>query len=208
MALFSVSSHPEVDKLVETCGYAAAALTILPIPGSEILGVMPLHVGMVIGIANHYDRTITRETATNLILQIGATVGLSLVGSRLATTAAKFVLPGLGGIIAAPFMYASTLAIGAVADGFFRTEGKLTEEQMRNLYNETLKGAKSSFRPEKMREKSAMDHATSAVADADAPPPEAASGIARLRKAKEMLAEGLIDQAEFDALKERILSEV
>lgn len=208
MAFVSVSTHPEVDRLVETCGYAAAALTILPIPGSEILGVMPLHVGMVIGIAHHHDRQITRESATALILQIGATVGLSLVGSRLATTAAKFVLPGLGGIIAAPFMYASTLAIGAVADAFFREEGKLTEQQMKDLYNQTLKGAKSNFRPEKMREKDAVDQATSAVAGAETPPPEVATGVERLRKAKDMLAEGLISQEEFDAVKARILSEM
>lgn len=208
MAFVSVSSHPDVDSLVETCGYAAAALTILPIPGSEILGVMPLHVGMVIGIAHHHDRTITRESATALILQIGATVGLSLVGSRLATTAAKIVLPGLGGIIAAPFMFASTIAIGAVADAFFRSEGKLSEAQMRTLYNETVKGAKSGFRPDKMREKAAVDQATSAVADADDAPPEARGTIERLRKAKEMLAEGLIGQEEFDVLKARILSEV
>src|SRR5688572_20008568 len=82
MASFSVSDHPEVDRVVETCGYAAAALTILPIPGSEIIGVMPLHVGMVIAIAHHRGRTITRESATSLLLQIGTTVGLSLVGSR------------------------------------------------------------------------------------------------------------------------------
>jgi uncharacterized protein (DUF697 family) len=196
-AFFSVSQKPEIDTLVETCGYAAAALTILPIPGSEILGVMPLHVGMVIGIAQHYDRRMTRESATALILQIGATVGVSLVGSRLATTAAKFILPGLGGLVAAPFMFASTLAIGAVADGFFRTEGKLSDDEMRALYNETLKGAKSSFRPEKMREKQAVDQAAAAAEDGT--PAE------RLRKAKDLLDQGLIDAAEFEAVKARIL---
>jgi hypothetical protein len=51
--LFGGSDEPRDErcrKLVERCGYAAAALTILPIPGSEVIGVMPIHVGMVIGI--------------------------------------------------------------------------------------------------------------------------------------------------------------
>jgi uncharacterized protein (DUF697 family) len=210
MALFSVSDHPEVDRLVETCGYAAAALTILPIPGSEILGVMPLHVGMVIGIAHHRGRTITRESATSLLLQIGGTVGLSLVGSRLATTAAKFVLPGLGGLVAAPFMYASTLAIGAVSDAFFRSEGNLSQEEMREVYRRTVANAKSSFRPEKMREKSAMDQATSAVSEGkegDAPP-LADSPADKLRQAKSLLDQGLINQEEFDQVKKRVLGEL
>lgn len=211
MSLFSVSDHPEIDRLVETCGYAAAALTILPIPGSEVIGVMPLHVGMVIGIAHHRGRTITRESATSLLLQIGGTVGLSLVGSRIATTAAKFVLPGLGGIIAAPFMYASTLAIGAVADAFFRSEGNLSQDEMRDLYRRTVDGAKSSFRPEKMREKSAVEQANSAVeqgkrGEQPAPAPERPAD--KLKAAKELLEQGLISQEEFDEVKRRVLGEL
>ena len=153
---------------------------------------------MVIGIGHHYDRKLSRESATALILQIGATVGLSLVGSRVATTAAKFVLPGLGGLIAAPFMFASTLAIGAVADAFFKADGGLSDEQMRAVYNDALKDAKAAFRPEKMREKEAMDQA------AQAAQPEAGASE-RLQKAKDLLDKGLIDQAEFDAVKQRIL---
>jgi uncharacterized protein (DUF697 family) len=213
MALFSVSDSPEVDRLVETCGYAAAALTILPIPGSEIIGVMPLHVGMVIGIAHHRGRTITRESATSLLLQIGGTVGLSLVGSRLATTAAKLILPGLGGIVAAPFMYASTLAIGACADSFFRNEGRLSEDEMRELYNRTVKNAKSAFRPDKMREKDAMDQAASAVAQgkeapAAAPAAPVQTPVEKLKDAKDLLDQGLISQEEFDEVKKKVLGEI
>jgi uncharacterized protein (DUF697 family) len=208
MATFvSVSKHPEVDSLVENCGYAAAALTILPIPGSEVLGVMPLHVGMVVGIAHHHDRKLTRESASALILQIAGMVGRSLIGSRVATTAAKFMLPGLGGLLAAPFMFASTVAIGAVADAFFSHDGALSEEQMRAVYKENLANAKSLFRPEKMREKSAVDEAESAVAAAAATPPEK-SAIERLKNAKEMLDAGLIDAAEFEAVKKKILGEL
>src|SRR5687768_11138284 len=90
--LFGGSDEPRDErcrKLVERCGYAAAALTILPIPGSEVIGVMPIHVGMVIGIGQEYGVKLTRQSATDLILKIGATVGLSLVGSRLAMTAGK-----------------------------------------------------------------------------------------------------------------------
>jgi uncharacterized protein (DUF697 family) len=208
----SVSAHPEVNRLVERCGYAAAALTILPIPGSEVIGVMPLHVGMVVGIAHHHGREITRESATELILQIGATVGLSLVGSRLATTAAKFVLPGLGGFIAAPFMFASTLGIGAVADTFFQ-HGDLSRDRMREVYKEASSSARSAFRPERMRESEAVDMARTAAekgaADPAPPAAEPAEDLStRLKRAREMLDEGLIDQAEFDAVKERILSEL
>ena len=188
--LCNVSPHEEVNRLVETCGYATAALTILPIPGSEILGVMPLHVGMVIGIANHYDRTLTRETATELILQIGATVGASLVGSRIATTAAKFVLPGLGGIIAAPFMYASTLGIGAVADAWFRSDGSMSRDRMREIYEQSTRQAKQTYQPENVGKKDAVDQARAAVdeakaGDAKAAPAPEPDAVARLKASKD-----------------------
>ena len=222
MSLFRVSADPHVNGLIEKCGYATAALTIIPIPGSEVIGVMPLHVGMVVGIAHLHGQNLTTETATELLIQIGTTVGASLLGSRVATTAAKFVLPGLGGIIAAPFMFASTLAIGAVADQWFNSGGTLSEIEMRALYERTVKSAKSSFQTDRMKDSGAMQQAREAVGRAKAGDSAAAptggtsspapSGspdlVSRLRQGKEMLAAGLIDQAEFDALKARILSEM
>lgn len=204
----NVSPSEEVNRLVETCGYATAALTILPIPGSEVLGVMPLHVGMVIGIANHYERTLTKETATELILQIGATVGASLVGSRLATTAAKFILPGLGGIIAAPFMYASTLGIGAVADAWFRSEGSMSKDRMREIYEQSTKSAKQSYKPENVGNKEHVEKAQQAVSEGKEGEEPADDSVARLKKSKELLDAGLITQEEYDAAKKRILDQL
>ncbi|MEM6927858.1 MAG: hypothetical protein AAF602_13080 [Myxococcota bacterium] len=207
--LLSVSPDPDVNRLVERTGYAAAALTLLPIPGSEVIGVMPLHVGMVLGIGHRHGRELTREAATELLLQIGTTVGASLLGSRIATTAAKFVLPGLGGVLAAPFMFASTLAIGAVADAWFRNGGSVSDSELKDLYDRTVKRAKSGFDPGRARDPEARRAAEVATSEGqgtsagrDERPME------RLRKAKQMLEEGLIDEAEFAEVKRRVLSEI
>ena len=42
-------------KLTETVGYAAAGLTLVPLPGTELLGVTSLHVAMVVGIGQIHD---------------------------------------------------------------------------------------------------------------------------------------------------------
>ena len=207
MTFFAVSPDPSVSQLVERCGYAVAALTVLPIPGSELLGVMPLHVGMVVGIATHHGHELTQETAIDLVVQIGGAVGASLVGSRIATTAAKFALPGLGGFLAAPFMFASTLAIGAVADQWFRNDGSLSEADMKAVYERTMKGARSAFHADRMRDEEIVAEAEQAVKAAEGAgvPEEDPDPVARLKKAKEMLETGLIDEEEFAALKTRIL---
>ena len=150
MTTRTATPSSRAHDLTEKCGYAAAALTLLPIPGSELIAVMPVHVGMVVKLGEIHGVDIDTDSATHLILRIGATVGLSLVGSRLATTAAKFFLPGLGGLISAPFMYASTIAIARVAELYF-VHGDLSEREMRSVYRDSVKSAKQDFDPRKAR---------------------------------------------------------
>lgn len=203
--------------LTEKCGYAAAALTLLPIPLTEVIAVMPIHVGMVMGIAHIYGQEVTRESAEKLILRIGATVGLSLVGSRLATTAAKIILPGLGGLISAPFMYASTLAIGMVARVYFESQGQVSDEDMKAVYEQALKRAKQNFDPTRAKDKDAQGLAQSAAQAAEADPAARAAEaearapedpVGRLERLKALLDKGLIDQAEYDQTKRRILADL
>lgn len=207
MSLCAVSPDPAVSRLVENCGYATAALTLLPIPGSEIIGVVPLHVGMVIGIANHHGRTLTEESAMELLLEIGTTVGASLVGSRLATTAAKVLLPGLGGVVAAPFMFASTLGLGAVADAWFRS-GTLSDRQMKDIYSRAKSEAKRGFDPSQARAEPHVRTAAAAAASAGESAPAATEDldlVSRLRRARDLRDEGLISDEEFEAVKKQVL---
>lgn len=208
-------------KLTETAGYAAAALTIIPLPGTELLGVTALHVAMVVGIGQIHGADISKDSALELVMRIGTTVGVSMVGSRLATTAAKLLLPGFGGLLSAPFIYATTLAIGAVAERYFVNEGELSSEELKELYKRTVREAKSSFDPSKMKSEDAKHMAKAAAAEATsdaveaateeaAPTPETAAEdpISRLRRLKSMLDEGLIDQDEYDETKARVLAEI
>ncbi len=209
---FNKSDNSSVDTLIEKCSYASAAMTLFPIPGSEIIAVMPIHVGMVIGIGQAYGVVITRESAMNLLMQISATVGLSLIGSRIAVTTAKIILPGFGGVISAPFIFASTIALGNIAKAYFEAEGELDKSSMKDIYNDMIRRAKKEFNPEKMEEddikdmakaasEEKMDSKTEAPAAADTP-------TERLQKLKELLDQNLISQEEFDSTKERILSEI
>ena len=207
------STSDQVRDISEKCGYAAAALTILPIPGSEIIAVMPLHVGMVVKIGQIHGVDVDRDDAQHLIMRIGATVGLSLVGSRMATTAAKIILPGLGGLISAPFMYASTIAIARVADLYFARQGDVSENDLKSLYKQTVKNARKSFDPTKARSDEAKSQAEAAVTQTTgaAPPAEAvveADPAKRLERLKALLDQGLIEPDEYETAKKRVLDTI
>jgi uncharacterized protein (DUF697 family) len=217
-AEMSAAEREEATRdLTEKCGYAAAALTILPIPLTEVVAVMPLHVGMVVGIGNIYGADVNKDSAQHLILRIGATVGLSLIGSRIATTVAKTFLPFLGGVISAPFMYASTIAIGSVARMYFQNQGTLSDAEIKDLYNTQFKRAKKGFDPKRARSSKAQDLAKAAAEEAKSSPSEAAGAaapeaaedpVARLERLKALLDKGLIDQDEYDTVKQRILDAI
>ena len=201
---FSVNERDAAaNDLIEKCGYAAAALTIIPLPGSEVVGVMPIHVGMVVGIGHIYGHALTHQSATDMVVRIGATVGLSLVGSRIATTAAKLLMPGLGGILAAPFMFASTYALGRVARAHFESDGSLSSEEMKSVYEQATKDAKKSYDANRSKASEAQNAATEAAqADTKGTPAE------RLERLKGLLDAGLIEQSEYESTKAKILSEL
>ncbi|HEY8432522.1 MAG TPA: SHOCT domain-containing protein, partial [Sandaracinaceae bacterium] len=160
---------------------------------------------------------LARESATDLVMKIGATVGLSLVGSKIAITAGKLVLPGLGGLIAAPFMFASTLAIGAVARAYFESGGKLGELEMKRVYEETVAMAKSAFDPRKARSAEARTMAEEAARQeqAGAATPRETKATAsvddlaeRLAKLDELYERGAISERDYERRKQQILDEV
>ena len=202
---FKPSDRERATKeLTDRCGYAAAALTMIPMPGTELLGVMPIHVGMVTAIAHIHDKDISQDSATKLVLRIGATVGLSLVGSRMATTAAKVLMPGFGGVIAAPFMFASTKALGAVAKSYFEREEELSADDIKAVYEAAAKKAKQEFNADKAKSEEAQSMAQDAAQDA---PLDERNATEKIGELKLMLDQGLIEESEFTNTKQRILAE-
>lgn len=202
-----------LDTFVERCGYAAAALTLLPLPGTEVVGVTSVHVGMVVKIGSEHGRELTKEDALELVKEIGATVGVSLVGTALASTAGKILLPGLGGLIAAPFVFAATLGIGHVARLYFEG-GELSRAEMKRAYAEATEHAKTIFDPTRARssEARAMAEAArqeeAAVASAPKKRADVDELAERLAKLDELFDKGLISEAEHERRREKILDEI
>lgn len=221
----AASSDSEKDEaakdLAQKCGYAAAALTLIPFPIASSVAIMPVHVGMFIGIGQIYGVEMTKDSATNLILRIGATVGLSMVGTSIAIEGAKLIpfVGILSGVVGASFSYANTIALGYLARTYFKNQGELTDDEIRSIYKASSKAARKEFDPKRARSQSAKDMASAAVEEAktkkydearekvqaeEAKPTEA-DPVARLERLKSLLDKGLIEQAEYDAVKQKIL---
>ena len=163
--------HPDCEanarKLILRCGYASAAVALIPIPFSATIGVAPIHVGMVLGLGSIYDLEIGKDSAVALITRIAATAGASYVVGRLAMGLGKIVVPVLPGLIGAPIIFANTLAIGAVARAHFLGREELDDDAIRDLYREALGRARKEFKPGEVRSPEAMQTAREVVDSAE-----------------------------------------
>ena len=128
---------------------------------------------------------------------------------HVATTAVKMI-PFLGGVISAPFMYASTQAIGTVARIYF-DRGAISDEELESVYKDTLAKARKQFDPQRATSAEAQDLASAA---AEAPAPKAAAApadddpVARLERLKALLDKGLIEPEEYAEVKRRVLDSI
>jgi serine/threonine protein kinase len=188
--------------LVEKTGYAAATASSLPIPGSEWVAVAPLHVAMVVGLGELHGVKLARQDAVRLVSQLGGSVGLSYLGSRLAHSAAKLLAPGVGGLVGAPFVFASTLALGGVTISYFEREGDLSQEEIRALFRAQLTRGQAEFDP--TRTAGTAPRLLDLESIADVP----GSLEDRLAHASALKSVGLLDEEQYRELKRLILKDL
>ncbi|WP_142826871.1 YcjF family protein [Planococcus soli] len=88
-------------------GISAGVIGASPIPGSDVLPLTTLQVGLIIKLSNLYDKPLTKKAAKDMIV-ITAT---QTIGHTLYRQALKFI-PGAGSIIGGTVASSMTLALG------------------------------------------------------------------------------------------------
>ncbi len=158
----------DARQLILRCGYASAAVALIPIPGVVLVGVTPIHVGMVLSLGSLYGAEMGRDSAVALVARIGAAAGASYVGSRVALALGKMFIPVVPGLLGAPVIFANTLAIGAVAKSHFEGQEELDDDEVRDMYLSALADAKRQFNRRKLHTEEAKQAARQAVDEAQA----------------------------------------
>lgn len=88
-------------------GVSAGVIGASPIPGSDVLPLTTLQVGLIIKLSNLYDKPLTKKAAKDMIV-ITAT---QTIGHTIYRQALKFI-PGAGSIIGGTVASSMTLALG------------------------------------------------------------------------------------------------
>jgi uncharacterized protein (DUF697 family) len=130
--------------LVTMSSFGSAAVTLAPIPGSDFVLVTSVQASMVVSVGRVFGRELTLEEARDVVLELAAVCGLGLLAQKGFATLTKILLPGLGGVLAAPYAFAVTYGMGHAAMAYFEHRDS-TKETIKRVYEEAVAEGKRIF---------------------------------------------------------------
>ena len=142
----------EIAKdLVMMSSFGSAVVTLIPIPLSDFVAVTAVQASMVTAIGRVYGRELNKEEAKHLVLELASVCGAGLVAQKSFATLTKIFLPGLGGVLAAPWAFGITWGMGHVAMTYFANR-EVTKAVLRTVFTKAKSEAGSVFTKEKFDE--------------------------------------------------------
>jgi uncharacterized protein (DUF697 family) len=134
-------------EVVNICGYAAAATSVVPIPLADIVLLLPVHSVMVMTVGHCYGRKLSGAEAKRVVLELGSVAGLTFAGGAAINALRKLFLPAIGGLLAVPATFALTWGLGRVAIAYFENPS-LSRDDLKKVFDDAIKEGKNSFSKE------------------------------------------------------------
>jgi uncharacterized protein (DUF697 family) len=138
-------------ELVQMSALAAAAVTLAPLPFVDLLAITPIQAAMVMAVGRVHGREVDLKEARSILVELASVCGTGLLAQKLFATATKLLLPGLGGVLSAPYAFAVTWAMGQVAIRYFDDAGG-AREKLRQVFDDALAEGKRLFSREAVEE--------------------------------------------------------
>ncbi len=132
------------EKRVRALLYAQAAacagVALTPIPVADMAVITPLQIGMVAAIGYLHGIAISRERVVELLSVLGAGYGLREAARQLVK-----LIPGVGSAVSAAVAFAGTVALGEVANLWFKRQMKVPSEELQQLFRGSAERAREEY---------------------------------------------------------------
>lgn len=159
-------------EVVQIASYAAAAASVVPVPLVDVALLLPVHTAMVMTVGHVHGRNLSDAEAKRVALELGAVAGVTLAGRAALSALKKILLPGIGGVLAAPAAFAVTWALGRVSNAYFK-DPSLSREDLKKVFSDAFREGKANYAEEDLEDFEADQAGTAAAEAPDESPPEA-----------------------------------
>lgn len=118
------------NRWIGGAGVSAGAIGAMPFPGSDVIPLTALQVGLLLKLSALYDKPMTRETAKELIIiTVTKTAGQTLYRQLI-----KFV-PGAGSVVGGVVASSLTLALGYGVKHAYENERDISFDFIIDTFN-------------------------------------------------------------------------
>ncbi|MCW8132983.1 MAG: hypothetical protein KIS92_21730 [Planctomycetota bacterium] len=139
----------QVDHVVMKYGILTAAIGALPVPFVDMImnaGVVVLQTKMIHDIGQLHGVKSSDEEVRDAFAGLGLGAGV-----RVALISLIKIVPIWGSIVGATTAFATTYALGRVADRYFQAGGKLNAQELKALYLEEQERAREIYKRNKRK---------------------------------------------------------
>ena len=141
--------HRAAEIKEDTVKYAilSAVLGAFPVPGLAILtdlAVVAIQVKLVRDIGQYWGHKVDQSAAKSLLVSLGLGTGARLAVNNLAK-----LVPGWGSAVGAATSFASTWALGKVADEYFKSGAKADPAELQSTFQAAKQEGQAEYQVHK-----------------------------------------------------------
>ena len=157
-------SRDKARDIARSFSLWAAGIVLFPIPFSDLVLLMPIQTAMVISIGKAYG---VKDPPEKTLAHIAAACGASVFG-QITTLFVSNLIPIIGKLVSAPFVYGWTYGLGEVAIRYFESQGQLSGDEMKSLFKQVSKEATRGFKASDVtKARESMDHLRDHLSEED-----------------------------------------
>ena len=137
-----VGARDKARDIARSFAISAAGIVLVPLPFSDLVFLMPIQTAMVLSIGKAYN---VKDPPEKTLAHISAACGASVFG-QITTLFVANLIPIIGKLISAPFVYGWTYGLGEVAIRYFEAQGELQGDELKAIFKKVSKDATRAFR--------------------------------------------------------------
>ncbi|MCS7225754.1 MAG: TerB family tellurite resistance protein [Gloeomargarita sp. SKYB31] len=135
-----------IEQLIQNYAIFTAVLGAFPIPGLALvtdIAVLTFQLKMIEEIGRYWGYATQRKDAE--LLRDGMMGGVGISVFRIAVSNAAKLVPGWGSVVGASLSYASTWAIGKVANQYYASGGKLDIQTLQDAFKQARQEGEKEY---------------------------------------------------------------